>query len=259
MLPNQIILLGGGASIRYLGAIDKGLFKFLQDKFTIGINYSHKWCPSTCSIGVDEMMYNDPKDHGEIAKLPLWIGKETNALAKRESNSIFFKPSNDYDRELKTGIYRSTLSGIFALSLAIKLLDLGQENPELYLLGYDYGPVISPLGEILIGKNNLPITHRYQEDFQHRGTGKINWYTQTSIDYKLTRLRKPYAELEFRPFASEKKVKIFNVGGTSKIPTFPKMEYDAFFSLKLTEVHNQDTLRNELREVLLWIKQENQI
>jgi hypothetical protein len=257
MLPNQIVILGGGASVRYLGAIDRGLFSFLKDKFVIGVNYSYKFVETTCNLGVDENLYNNETTHAEITKLPLWIGKDHRDLKHKEDNSIFLRASKTYSRDLSTGCYRSSLSGIFALSLAIKLADLGQKDSEIYLLGYDYGPAKKD-GQTLLDSQGKPITHWYQEDFRHRGTGKVSWYLQTGLDME-TRKRLAYAELEFRPFAAESKVKIFNVCPTSMIPTFPKIDYEAFFSLKSTPVHNQDALRRELREVLSWIKQDKNI
>lgn len=257
MLPRQIIILGGGASVRYFGGIDKGLFSFLKDKFVIGVNYSHKFVETTCNLGVDENLYNDDHAHEEIARLPLWIGKEHRDLTRREPNSIFFKPAKVYNRDLDGGIYKSTLSGIFALSLAIKLANLGQESPEIYLLGYDYGPLKHD-GKIVRGKDKKPLTHWYQESFTHRGTRKISWYQQSGVD-KETKLRLAYAELEFKPFAAEKKVKIFNVCPSSMIPVFPKIGYEEFFTSALTTVHNQEAVRNELREVLSWIKTEKHI
>jgi len=261
MLPNQITLLGGGSSIRYLGAIDNGLFTFLQDKFTIGINYSYKFVNTTCNLGIDETLYNDPIHHEEIKNLPLWIGKEHKSLKQRETNSIFLKPSKKYDRDLKEGVYRASLSGIFALSLVIKLLNASVEGiknqPEIYLLGYDYSPYIKD-GKVLLDSQGKPISHWYQEEFRHRGTGKVSWYNQTGED-KINTKRAPYADLEFRPFKDESKVKIYNVGGTSRIPHFEHISYDRFFRQLFNKIDSQDKVRKELKELLWQIKQENNI
>lgn len=255
MLPNQLIILGGGASVRYLGAIDGGLFAFLSNKFCIGINYSHKWVNTTCNLGVDETLYARNGDHEEIAKLPLWIGKEHWNLGYREANSIFLKDTVEYDRTLTKGVYKCSLSGIFALSLAINLLDYAEGNTEIYLLGYDNGPAIHcENGEIVTDSKNRPLTHWYQDEFEHRGTGKINWYCQTTLDYE-SKKRITKAEEEYRVFKNESKVKIYNVGGTSVIPTFPHISYEQFFTKKLTNVHNQDELRGSLWSILTTIRQ----
>ena len=267
MLPSNIFLLGGGASVRYLGGIDKGLFQFLQDKFCIGLNYSYKFGDTTCTLGIDETMYEDEAIHPELAKLPLVIWKSQKHIKHPEPNTIFLKPSKNYDRDLNEGVYRASLSGIFSLSLAIKLMDLVahtnpsiagiEKTPEIYILGYDYGPYIKD-GKAVLDSNGKPITHFYQDNFTHRGTGKISWYKQTGLD-KETQQRKAYADLEFKPFVSEKEVKIYNVGGTSNIPHFEHISYDELFTKKLISVHSQEALRNELREVLTWIKSEKHI
>jgi hypothetical protein len=244
----DIFLLAGGASARYLNAIDNGLFLFLQDKCCIGINCSYKFVNTTCSSGIDETLYNDKEKHDEIKQLPLWIGKDHRYIRVKESNSIFLKPSKKYDRDLKEGVYKASLSGIFALSLAIKLLDEG----TVYLLGYDYGSIVID-GKELTDSKGRPLTHWHQEDFEQRGTGKNSWYKQTRLD-ETTKVRRPYAEIEFEPFASESKVKIYNVGGLSHIPYFEHIMYEDLFKRKFETV-NQDEARKEIREKLLWIKQ----
>lgn len=253
MLSSQLFLLGGGASVRYLGAIEQGLFSFLQNKFCIGINYSYKFVQTTCNLGVDETMYNNETTHAEIAALPLWIGKEHKDLKNREQNSIFLKPSKVYDRVLKAGVYKASLSGLFALSLGIKFMSFEQTNPEIYLLGYDYSKAAH-----LVDSKGRPVSHWYQEDFEHRGTGKVNWYQQTGIAED-TKQRIAYADLEFRPFAKETKVKIYNVGGTSLIPHFEHLSYEEFFMKQYTAVQDQNKLCTDLKECLWAIKRENNI
>jgi hypothetical protein len=246
---NDLIILGGSYSVTE--GIDKGLFTFLQDKFTIGINYSYKFVNTTCNLGIDECLYEGtgtvpPETHNEVARLPLWIGKAHKHIKRPEPNSIFLKPSKVYDRDLKGGVYRASLSGIFALSLAIKLLDYAEGDTSIHLLGYGYGL-----------QKNYSYTHWYEKDFKHRGTGKTSWYQQTGIDPE-TKQRIKYAELEYKPFKTETKVKIFNVG-ESNIPTFDKINYEDLFSKKLSLVRNQDELRQEIREVLCQIKQTQNI
>lgn len=263
MLPNQIILLGGGASVRYLGALDKGLFNFIQNSFTIGINYTYKFFKATAQLGNDGDMYEGfpgkaaLETWDEIGALPIWIGKTSREIKRPHPNSIFFKHSKIWNKDLKGGIYRGTLSGITAISLAIKLLSLGQRDCEIYLLGYDGGGIF--VNDLPIkDSKGVPLTHFYQEEFSHRGNGRISWFQQTGLDQE-TRQRITYADLEMLPFRSEKDVKIINVNPISNITIFPKMDYDTFFTKQLNIVHNQDALRRELWEVLQWIKQENNI
>jgi hypothetical protein len=258
-LPSQIVLLGGGFSIRE--GIEKGLFDFLQDKFCIGINYSFNFVDTTAQLGVDEVFYNTEYD--KLKSIELFIGKEHPGLYHRALSHIFLKPSKEYDRDLKIGVYKQTLSGIFALSLAIKLLDYSDSTTErvqkkIFICGFDYGPAKDKDGKILVDSSGKPLTHFYQDKLQHRGTGKINWYTATTLDTE-TRKRITHAEKEFSPYAKESKVKIYNVGLDSMIPTFEKISYDQFFSHTFDKVYNQAALRTELKEVLWAIKKENKI
>lgn len=130
-----------------------------------------------------------------------------------------------YDKFLKSGCYKSALCGIYALSLAIYL-----QPKEIYLLGYDYGAF----------KKN--ITHFYQNNFKHKGTGNLRYYNGV----------KNRANLDFLPFKNSD-VKIYNVGLNSKIDIFEKLSYEEFFN-KLDNInYNQENLRktiiNKIREV----------
>lgn len=269
MLPNHLIILGGGFSVRE--GIEKGLFNFLQDKFTIGINFSYKFLPTTLTLGVDDETYNgllrtpeikhpvfNANLKRELTDQPLLVWRDNKDIKQPTSNTILFKESNTYTRDLTGGIYKASLSGLFALSLAIKLIDRGIESPIIYLCGYDYGPIIKD-GKMAVDSKGRAITHFYQNDFAHRGIGKINWYCQTAIDYNGDQKRKAYAEIEFAPYKDEKTVNIINVGGSSMIPHFPQISYDEFFTHKLTPVRNQDELRQELKEELWKIKKEKNI
>jgi hypothetical protein len=261
MLPNNIFLLGGGASIRYLGAIDNGLFTFLKDKFTIGINYSYKFFEATVQLGNDQSLYDGLNEykgsHEEIAKLPLWIGKQYKCLKFLEPNSIFFKHSKIYNRDLKGGIYKGGLSGITALSLAIKLMSLGQKYPMIYILGYDGGALLEN-GRTLKDSKELPLTHWYQEEFNHRGCGCLSLYKQHRFNLD-AHTKCDASDYDYRPFTTINDVKIYNVGGLSKIPHFEHISYEEMFTKTYISVQNQNSLRHELREVLEWIKEENQI
>lgn len=253
MLPKDLIILGGGASIRE--GMEKGLFDLLPKTFCIGLNYAYKFIETTAVCGVDETFYNEEVTN--LKKLPLFIGKEHYDLKNRGETSIFFKSSNTYDRELTNGVYTPTLTGLFALSLAIKLMEGG----TIYLLGYDYGPARNAEGKILCdnGTHPIPLTHWYQGKMSHRGIGKINWYTATAIDYEETQKRITHAEKEFRPYAKESKVNIINVSLGSNIPFFPKMSYEEFLTKKLIVDHNQEDVRKDLKESLLALKKEKDL
>ena len=230
MKNNQLVIIGGGASIKE--GISKGLWDKLKDNFVFGLNYSYNHFPNpTAQIFVDNKFYEEKV--GELKKLPLVIGKWNSnviKLIKKEkiNNTILLKAVSQYYRNIIHGVYKSSLCGIFALTLAIYLLD---EEGEIYLLGYDY----SGQGKDKKGK---AITHYYQGEpsLRHRGWSKTNYYD--------TRDR---AKRDFEPYLKEKKIKIYNVSINSHIPTFPKITYDEFFNRLATRPQNQDQLRS-------WIK-----
>lgn len=229
MNTKQLIIIGGGTSINE--GIKKGLWKNLETKFTFGLNYSYRYYQnSTCQLYVDDNFYKE-EIQKELKNHPLIIGKHHASIAKIVNpNTIMLPPIAKYYRNIANGIYKSSLCGLFALTLGIYLLDEG----EIFLLGYDY----SGQGK---DEKNRTITHFYQEDktIRHRGIGKINYYTT-----------KGRAEKDFEPYKNEKKVKIYNVSMISKIPTFPKITYDDFFKLLDTTSHNQDQLRDCIKEKL---------
>jgi hypothetical protein len=118
----------------------------------------------------------------------------------------------------------------------------------IYLLGYDYGSLKNADGKYAY-IDGVPVTHWYQKELKHRGTGKINWYTETLLDYEVTGKRISNAEKEFRPYLGEKDVRIVIVG-PSNIPYFEHISYEQFFTETSTTEHNQETLRTELKDQL---------
>lgn len=224
MKPKQLIVIGGGSSIKE--ALSKNLWSKLEGKFTFGLNYSFNFTSSTIQLYVDKEFYR--KELSKLAKLPLVIGKYHTSLDKIAlPNTIMVHTPNQYQRDLKKGIYKASLVGIFAVSLGIHLLDEG----TIFLLGFDFG-------DIGKDKDNRPLTHFYQGNLNHRGIGKINYYRS-----------KNRANKDFGVYKEEKKVKIYNLSLNSRIPTFEKITYNKFFELLDDKQYNQD----ELRE---WIKHE---
>ena len=120
------------------------------------------------------------------------------------------------------------------------------DEGEIYLLGYDYGPQRDSDGKPLIDERGRILTHWYQGKCEHRGIGKINWYTATMTDSKDKKTKITNAENEFRVFANESKVKIYNVGLQSTIPTFEKISYEQFFEKIDKTPINQEEIRKEL-------------
>lgn len=223
--PKQLIIIGGGSSIRE--GVAKDLWAKLKDKFVIGINYSFNYFKDpTILCYCDKKFYNDERK--KLKKLSLVIGKSHGQLYP-ESNTILLKTKADkYRRDIRNGLWKSSLTGIFTLSLAIYLLNVG----EIFLLGYDY----SALGK---NKRSEPLTHFYQDKIQHRGTGRTNYYDS-----------KGRGDKDFGVYKNEKKIKIYNVSMKSRINAFEKISYDEFFSKLDKDTYNQKELRKYIKERL---------
>lgn len=219
----QLVIIGGGTSIKE--GISKDLWKKMRNRFTFGLNYSFKYFPNpTAQLFVDDKFYIDEKQ--KMKNLSLIIGKKHKIT--KMPNTIMLQCKSKYIRNLKDGIYKSTLVGLFALSLGIYILEEG----EIYLLGFDY----SAQGK---DKDGRDCTHFYQGDIKHRGIGKTNYYTADKR-----------ADRDFGVYKNEKKVKIYNISLNSKINIFPKISYDKFFSLLNNEQCNQNKLRQYIKEKL---------
>lgn len=240
-LPKQLVIIGGGASI--IEGINKGLWGVIPKTFSCGLNYSYKYINTTVNCGIDEKFYNE--NYKDILKLPLYFCKmNPGTLVNWPKNCYMFKSAYLYDRDLYGGIYSSTLAGLFALSAFIKILDEG----EIYLMGFDYDCLRDSENKPVLDKLGRPLTHFYQEieHIEHRGIGKLNWYTSTLIDPKKSGVRITNAEKEFGVYANESKVKIYNVNPQSAINTFEKISYEQFFNKILTVEQTQDEIRKEL-------------
>ena len=111
--PNQAIIIGGGSSIAE--GISFNLWEKLKDKFVIGINYSYNHFKNpTFHVYLDYKFYNSNKK--DIDKLPLIITKPGKKLPP---NTIQLKTLSTYKRDVRKGVYKGSLSGYYALSLAI--------------------------------------------------------------------------------------------------------------------------------------------
>jgi hypothetical protein len=232
MKINQCTLIGGGPSIKE--GIKKDLWNKIKWKFTIGLNYSFNYFPSTILSFVDEKFYKDELE--KLKSLPLIIGKEsTRTQDIKLPNTILLKNSHEYKglNSIKENkIYCSQLVGVFALTLAICLME---GEGEIFLLGYDFGDN---------GKEDdkkRKITHFYQDKIDHRGVGKVSFYDTKDRARKL-----------FSVYKNEK-VRIYNVSLNSKIPEeiFPKISYDEFFKLLDSEEYCQIYLRNKIKKELI--------
>ena len=220
MKDKQLIIIGGGSSIKE--GIAQGLWDKLQNKLTFGINYSFNYLQSTAQFYVDLKFYQDEYDN--LKKLPLIIGKYHRRMEERP-NTIMLKACSEYDSTLTKGVYKASLCGLFTLSVGLFL-----EPKEIFLLGFDYG---SNGGKT----NDQFVTHFYQGDINHRGIGKINYYSA-----------KGRANKDFIPYDNHKNIN--NVSLISAIPTFPKITYAEFFEKLTLDKYNQDELRTEIKTKL---------
>ena len=260
-IQKQLIIIGGGASIKE--GLSKGLKGKIHNKFVIGCNYAFNYFDNlTLTAYVDRDFYKvgdnafspeQRKKHREsLRNLQLIVGqKYEDKNTKKMLNTCFIDGVSTYTRNFKKGIYKASLSGLYALTLAIYLLDEG----EIFLLGYDYGEARksdydkfakSPqeLDKLIIkDKHNRPLTHFYQGEIKHKGIGKINYYNA-----------KDRAKRDFGVYSKEKKVKIYNVSLKSKIPTFPKISYDDFFKMLNNNTYNQEELKHDIIKKLEGVK-----
>jgi len=231
-MNKQIIIIGGGTSIRE--GIQKRLWVKLNNKYVVGLNYSYKYFSNpTFQSFVDNDFYNE--NVKDLSKLPLIIGNKK-TLKKKLPNTILLPSISKYYEDIKHGVYKASLVGLWALSLVIYL---AEEGDKIYLLGYDYG-------EDKRFKGQKIITHFYQGDIKHRGIGKINYYSANNR-----------AEKDFGCYRNVKKVKIFNVSKISKIPEtiFPQLTYEEFFKQLKNKEYNQDILRTQIKNKLKWVKE----
>lgn len=240
-MTNQIIIIGGGASLK-LG-LDLDLFSKLEGKCLLGLNNGLLVYPSTFGyIGDFRSVFLQQRKlftthpllithyHKEMTKLNPF---PTNLFPVQNKKIPFVDELN-------------LLTGLGGLSLANYLLN-GQG--EIYLAGFDLGA--QPINDkvktnhingklMMVNDNGLPITHSYSH--KHAGQGKTTIYYYQG---------KGQDRLEmFRELAKVITCKVYNVCPTSRIDCFEKIDYHTMFA-KLDNVwYNQDSLRNWARELL---------
>ncbi len=224
----DLIILGGGSSKKE--GINKGLWDIILNKYVLGLNYSFNFFPNpTIQIFADVLFYQAEMD--DMAYLPLIIGKEFDELkGKTKPNTIMIPSSVTYDRAITDGIYKANLCGIYALTLAIYLLDVG----NIYCLGYDFGAINNEKDS-----QGRAITHSYQGEIEHRGVGLIRYYNNIKRKKE-----------EFKVYEKETKVEIYNVSLNSNINNFTKISYDEFFDKLDKTTYDQDKLRVDIKNKL---------
>ena len=236
--PNELIIVGGGTSIPNNHNI--GLWSFLANRYTISVNYSYRFFTPTIECFCDKDFYSEERTR--LESLPLIIGKEHQGLNPMQNTILLRTQDSDHYRDIIHGIYKSSLTGIFALTLGIYLLDIG----TIYCLGYDGGEkrtsefttefksVHKRLGVGEKDEKGRERTHFYQNDetLNHRGIGKISYYNtegRTKRDWGV--------------YKGEKNVKIYNVSKASRIETFETITYAEFFTKAKSNQMSQEELR----------------
>lgn len=228
--PNQIILFGGGSSIQE--GMKKNLREKIKGKCVLGINWAFKFIDPTATVFIDHDTFYK-KEEENIKKLPLLLG-DYKRFKVYENTMLFMASPSKYYIDLKKGIYKNIITGIYTLSIANYLLG-NQEDTDIFLLGYDYGQVTKEVDE-----NKRYVTHFYQGEIEHRGIGKVSYYSDR------TRRKGDFDKFNI----PERKPNIYNVSLNSNIEGLQKISYDTFFQLLDDKVYDQDILREEIKEIM---------
>lgn len=246
---NDCIIVGGGASIRPDRSIpikDLEVWQKIKNKFTIGTNFSYKFFSSTLQLFGDYDFYYSEKE--KLDKLPLVVGKYDQKFFKKDNprignNVLLVKDSQFYNgkESLVKGVYTFQLCGLASISLAIGLgcnrifllgMDANDINGYTHFYNEEDG-IVKWNGNIRCGVNKFFHPNIGKVIFKNDNYNKINelnnyWY-------------KPFEQCK------DQGIEIFNVSTISKINTFPKINYNIFYSLLTNEKESQDLLRKEIK------------
>lgn len=225
----ECIIIGGGPSIKPQISL---LQTLCATKFTILTNYAFKTFSGTFLCFNDRDFYHPkPDDKGvlpnpdyydSLRELPLIIGINHNGVEEFKLNNTLLLNKSE----------KENLTGVFALKLALRLMQTG----TVYLLGFDWtrrvglperDPNYNP-------KSNVP-THYY--NIKHRGIGYVGYYENHNPDNDFNKLNK-------------RDVKVFNISLNSNIDCFPKISYQEFYESLSPEIADQDNLRLKIKESL---------
>jgi hypothetical protein len=231
--PKEVIIVGGGTSIEpYISLLQP----LCANKFTILTNYSYKYFPGTFLSFMDRDFYKTrnkdehPDIYEELKPLPLIVGINQNGIDEFKLDNTILLPR----KKFYTGQFIN-LTGIFALSLAIELLN---HSGTIYLLGFDWSCRNIDISSENYRTHSDEDLHFYKKEITHKGVGFFGGY------------EKHHPDIQFSPFIKEKDVKIFNVNPDSNINTFEKIDYNKMFSLLSNESVNQNDLRSQIKEKL---------
>jgi len=209
------ILMGGGASVKE--GIDLGLWEQIKDKEVWSINFAFMTMPflPKRELWIDFSFFRNNIDRLQLLYLqgvPCYARKHNKYAYITEINQLdITRDPKEIDKKIFSG--RMGLSGIFALSLAVK-----EQYEVIYLLGYDFGSITND-------KN----THYYQDklNVMSSGFGKPELYKENNNIKK---------EIEDFMLFIKPNIKIINVSPKSNIPYFEKIDYTTFFERIANEV-----------------------
>jgi len=237
-IPNQCIIIGGGASIKE--GIALSLKEKIQDKFVLGINFAFHFFQPTCTLFLDNKVwsghlmgnsntYCDSKHIKKIRQEPLIITSTMAKIKPIPDNVIVLKQADKYTREQSKicGFYVGHLTGVFAIGVASYLMNY---SGEIFLLGFDWTK--SNAGE------QIPTTHFYSsKEIRHKGMGMTNYYNKHD------------SKKVFEMFL-QNHPKIYNVSSNSNIECFEKISYTTFFEKLQKAECSQNEIREEIKLTL---------
>ncbi|MHA1437972.1 MAG: hypothetical protein ACTSPD_10380 [Promethearchaeota archaeon] len=239
----QISIIGGGKSLKE--ALRQGLCNKLQKTFTIGTNYSYRTYVPTVLTCCDVKFYCalDPfirerkaEFIKELSKLPMIIAPNHGEnLQNRLSNTTFVIPTVERykgQKSLSEGVYSLSLTGLFAITLAILALE---HNGTIFILGFDWTRRTEEQK-----KANIEIDTHFFKDVRHKGVGYTGHYEEHDpIKW-------------FKPFLEEQGIKIYNVVGNpeSNIGLFEKISYEEYFHRLKKNDLSQDDMRNHILKII---------
>lgn len=253
MIPTQCIITGGGSSIRPDRSVpikDLELWSKIQNHFTIGTNFVYKWFTPTVLLYGDYTFYYSQQD--KLKNVPFIIGKYDQKYQKKDNpkldNNVYLIKDNGhyYGKEScqLNRYYTFQLAGLASMSLAI-----GLRCRQLFLLGFDAQEING-------------YTHFYDEQdgkviwesTNRTGIGKFyhekskQWLYNTGNFNNIDELNNYW----FAPFRQAKieGIEIYNVSLKSKIDLFPKINYQAFYSMLCKTEYNQDEIRNDIKQCI---------
>ncbi len=251
-MVNDCIIIGGGSSIRPNRIIpieELDVWKKIKHSFTIGTNFTYKWFIPTVQMFGDHQFYYALQN--ELSQLPLVIGNKDRKFYKAGNkrvspNTHLIIGSRIYNGidSIRKGLYCYQLIGMAAISFAI-----GLQCKNIYLLGYDCCAINGH-------------THFYSME---EGSYTYNNIKRTGIgQFFNERLKKivyrsqPYDDIDrlnnywFAPFkqALNEGINIFNVSEQSVLNVFPKINYDEFYKKIALINHQQNEIRQFIKERL---------